>query len=66
MASYVYLITNQITNKHYIGKTNNKNLRWSQHKSKAKSENSYFYNSLKSNDADKGNPVGVKIFIQNI
>jgi group I intron endonuclease len=47
MASYVYLITNILTNKHYIGKTNNKNVRWSQHKSRAKSENTYLYNSFR-------------------
>lgn len=47
MSSYVYLITNIFSNKYYIGKTNNKNIRWSQHKSKSKVKNSYLYNSIK-------------------
>ena len=33
---YIYLITNIINNKIYIGQTNNPSLRWSQHKSNAK------------------------------
>ena len=48
MASYVYLVTNLISNKHYIGKTNHKNIRWSQHKSKARTKTSnHFYNSIR-------------------
>lgn len=49
MTSYVYLISNLITNKHYIGKTNNKSVRWSQHKSKSKrtSKDTYLYNSIR-------------------
>ncbi len=47
MASYIYLVTNIINNKCYIGKTNNKNIRWSQHKSKSKNNNSYFYNAIR-------------------
>lgn len=47
--AYVYLITNLVTNKHYIGKTKNKSVRWSQHKSKAKNskDNNYFINAIK-------------------
>lgn len=33
---YIYLITNNINNKIYIGQTSNLSLRWSQHKSNAK------------------------------
>jgi len=33
---YIYLITNLLNNKIYIGQTNNPSLRWSQHKSNAK------------------------------
>jgi len=49
MVSYVYLITNIITEKYYIGKTNNKTIRWSQHKSKSKTsdKNMYLYNSIR-------------------
>lgn len=42
MASYIYLITNTTNNKCYIGKSNNPNLRWSQHKSVAKSNKSEY------------------------
>lgn len=33
---YIYLITNLINNKIYVGQTNNPSLRWSQHRSNAK------------------------------
>lgn len=47
MAAYVYIITNLITNKCYIGKTKNKNVRWSRHKSKAKTGGFYINKTIK-------------------
>lgn len=47
MISYVYLVTNIINQKIYIGKTNNKNIRWSQHKSKAKKCKGLFLNAIR-------------------
>jgi group I intron endonuclease len=47
MAAYVYMITNLITGKCYVGKTKNKNVRWSQHKSKAKNGDLYINKTIK-------------------
>lgn len=47
MPSYVYLVTNIINQKIYIGKTNNKNVRWSQHKSKSKKFRGLFLNAIR-------------------
>ena len=48
--SYIYKITNLITNKSYIGETNRTvSIRWAQHKIRAKDVNNteYLYNSIR-------------------
>lgn len=59
MTGYIYIITNDINNKVYIGQTvTTLRNRWNQHVSKSKRSNSYFYKAVRE--------IGIEHFKMNL